>query len=145
MGPQHTRRRWSYAGGVIVCLFLGLLLGVGYSMVASVIWLVRGPQPFETVGASFSKVLGLYLLGFLVAGLVAGVLNPVARTKIGAVVLGALSVVPISVGAEFLITGDLSRVSDHLFAIGMMSATFGGGLGFAAWKEFVDHPESGGP
>ena len=74
-------RRWSYSAGFILCLVAGVALGVIFSLVALVLLLVRGGEPFQRVGVPFGSAIALYFVGFIAAGMIAGLLNPLARTQ----------------------------------------------------------------
>lgn len=138
MPASESTRRWPYGAGFAVGLAIGVALGLAYSAAAALIFLLRravGAPPSEY---TFPEILLLYVIGFSATGLIAGALNPLARTAPGAVGLGILAFTPVACGAMFIVTGNLmlGNPSD-LFALGMTAGLVGGGLGYAAWREFV--------
>jgi hypothetical protein len=82
--------------------------------------------------------VALYFGGFTLSGVIVGVLNPLARTALGASVLGVVGFIPISLGAMRLVTGSLIP-ADYvdLFALAMTATFVGGASGFTFWREFV--------
>ncbi|MEJ2215897.1 MAG: hypothetical protein P8099_04705 [Gemmatimonadota bacterium] len=134
---NESRAGWSYLGGFVVCVFAGVVAGLVFTSVATLIFLVEGKRPFEHNDVTYGSTVALYVLGFTTAGLVAGLLNPLGRTKLGAVLLGIIATVPLAWGASVLVTRQLVPDDASRFAIAMYSLTFGGGMGFIMHREFV--------
>ena len=65
----------------------GLTLALIFVAIASVAFIIGGEQSFAQRGVRFSDLIGFYLLGGLLGGLALGLLRPLARTKIGIVVI----------------------------------------------------------
>lgn len=129
---------WSYRTGLVVGIASGILLGVAFAVVAVAIAVARVlsvgvlPQP------GFVAAILMYLAAFPLVGLVAGVLNPLARTAVGACLLGALSFVPAVFGALYLMRGSLiPHTFSDVFALAMTAILSGGGSGFMFWKHVV--------
>lgn len=101
-------------------------------------YLVRGSEPFETKEVSLGASVAGYFVGFLAAGVVGGLLNPLARTRSGAVVLGVLCTLPLAFTALLLLEGTpIPPDGADVFAVLFLSLGFGGPLGLMACKEFV--------
>jgi hypothetical protein len=61
----------------------------------------------------------------------------VGRTLPGAVLLGVISAVPITLGANFLLNGQVVPHEESLFAAIIYPILFGGSMGFFFWRNFV--------
>ena len=84
-------------------LWWGIAFAILYSGAALVMFLVRGFAPFLADGISFPRVLAMYWLGGLGGGLLYGLLLPLGRSLLGAMLLGFLVTVPVAAAASLLI------------------------------------------
>jgi NO-binding membrane sensor protein with MHYT domain len=121
-----------------MCLILGLVLAIFFSGVALIIYFARGSAPFDANELTLGRAVAVYFAGFTAAGLLAGVLNPLARRKWGAVVVGVLATVPITCLTQFALQGSvLPQDSGGMAALVVLPLAFGGPMGYMAWKELV--------
>lgn len=126
--------RWSYAAGFAVCVAAGLLFGVLFALGATVILVVEGMG--DTEGITYWSGIALNFAGFGVAGILAGLLNPLARSWAGAVLLGVIVTIPLAWVATVYHTGDMIPQSDYRFVIVLFSLLFGGGTGYLVRRQF---------
>lgn len=76
---------------------LGLWFGLFYSLVSTVIVVIRGGA-LSSRAVSLQGLIGLYLSMGLVAGALVGLMRPVARNRLGACVVGTVVTIPVIVG-----------------------------------------------
>lgn len=69
---------------------LGVAMGAVFCVVALVILLFRGHQPFDANHVSVLKLLGAYLLAGALGGLVVAVTLPITRWMLGAALMAFL-------------------------------------------------------
>jgi hypothetical protein len=135
----NSQREWTYAGGLIAGMSIGLAAGVFFTMVAVVIRIANGPTAFDEYGGSFIGVAAVYLGGFTLGGITTGILNPLGRSRIGSAALGVIGFIPVSFGMAFLITGELIPTDyDYLIATMGTCITLGICAGLAMHHELVN-------
>ena len=66
-------------------------MAVFYSLYVSVVYLFRGPRPFEGLGITFVGAVVLYFAGRAFAGAVVGVLWPLTRRRAGAGIVAGVA------------------------------------------------------
>ncbi len=57
---------------------IGFFFAIGFSVIALLIFAVEGPRPFQRNDTPLGLVISLYLIGFTVAGLIAGTFHRLA-------------------------------------------------------------------
>lgn len=130
--------RWPYSRGFALGLGSGIVLALVYTSVATAIVLARWVAGAPPGDVGYGSQVALYFGGFTLTGLIGGALNPLARTALGASLLGVVGFIPVSLGAMRLVTGSLVPAdSVDLFALVMTATLVGGATGFTFWREFV--------
>lgn len=79
-------------------LWENLLWGVGWglfiaailSCYVTVLYLFRGPRPFQAQGTNVLTVVATYIVGGIAAGVIVGLFRPLGRSDWGAALLGAI-------------------------------------------------------
>jgi len=91
----------------------------------------------ELDGAIFGDV-AIYVLGFVSAGVVAGLLNPLARGFVGAAAVGTLALVPVGFSWIYIENGGFLSASPDDFVVTIaVVVTFGIVVGLSAWDALV--------
>lgn len=125
---------WSYATGMLLCVAVSLFLAGGFSVIATILYAMGA----RIDNVSLPTMIFVYFVGCLIAGVISGLLNPIARSPIGATLLGVISFLPISLAIGLLVTGALPwEEGEGWFATIMVASSLGGGAGFFGWREFV--------
>ncbi len=62
---------------------IGLAFPCLYSLYVTGLYLIQGPEPFQRLGTNLGVVIGTYFFGGISAGVVVGVLQPIARWRLG--------------------------------------------------------------
>lgn len=110
---------------------LGIALGVTgavlLTLVAVMIYVLKGPGVFEQIGMSLGATIGLYFAGGLIGGALLGFLFPLTVSRLGATFVGIVVVSPLYLGAAILL-GD----PDLLAGI-IASVAVGGLVGYGLW------------
>jgi hypothetical protein len=117
------------------CVTLGLGFACLYSLYVVGLYLIQGPEPFRRLGTTLGVVIGTYFFGGISAGVVVGVLQPVARWLPGAIGIGI-------VGAFFVFFGILVAAdglpwrwgSDEWTTLTVLPILFGTFAGYRFWK-----------
>jgi hypothetical protein len=121
---------------------LGFIGAAALALIGIIRWaLVSLTRP---VDASLQDLVGLgvYVLGGAAAGIIAGMLFPLARNKIGASVVGMVSIQPFLYGI-FLITSDEPQSGGtNLFVWLLMTIIFGPVIGLAWIRPWCHDPTS---
>lgn len=106
-------------------IVLGLALAAYYSIIAIIIFALGGSAPFEANNTSLTEALATYWLGGLLGGIVFGVIKPLARNRLGAVVVGIVVAAPACAAISYAVDGKVSWD-----AVAFMAVIFGtiGGL-----------------
>jgi hypothetical protein len=71
-------------------VLVGFIMATCYAIYAVVVYAVRGPAPFAAHGVSLQIVLLTYYAAGILGGLVVGVMLPVARNSVGALLVGVV-------------------------------------------------------
>ena len=105
----------------------GVMVAVLISLVAVMMYVLRGPQMFERLGISLTSTIALYFVGGIIGGSLVGLLLPLATWRWGAVLVGIIAAMPVYLGAGVLLGEDLS--------IGIFLAIIVGGVvGYLTWS-----------
>ena len=127
--------RWPYTLGFVVCVILGAGLGVFYAVIASALVVVSGDVPY---GLTYLSLIAFYIASFLMADVIAGLLNPLARSLPGAIFLGTIAALPLFAGGNLLLAGQVSLgTSADLTGVLGPTLTLGPAFGYFGWREFV--------
>lgn len=117
-------------------LYWGLCGAVVYSIIAVLLYLVRGSEPFSKVGTTFGMTLGAYLAGGLAAGLVLGLLRPLARWWWGAAIVGFWCAVPVWTAAFLAFPVNRPVDATDVRMLVLVSMLSGPVVGVVAWRRF---------
>jgi hypothetical protein len=117
----------------------GLIMASLLSLWVGVLSIIQGSLTFvSSTGDRYyaPTIVGLYLLGGVIAGTMIGVLRGLLRWRAGAVLVGVLAAVPIA--AVFLITvrGFAPWGTTETIFVVIFSSAFGGGGGLIV-REFL--------
>src|SRR6266566_284579 len=123
---------------VLLGLGLGAFFAAGFSLWASMIRLAAGPAPFARNGTTYHGVLRGYFGGFLLGGLLIGLLMPLSKFVVGRMLLGAIGVFPV-----YLAINMESKpihewfASDNLLLAAFLSVVVGGSVGiWSSWDDY---------
>lgn len=108
-------------------IVVGGAMAIPACLVALLIYLLKGSAPFDQYGLTLMDVLLIYAFGGVAGGALGGSLLPLATWRIGAVLLGGLSAVPMFFAIAML----SGRPS--VFALLMSSGLLGGVVGYGLW------------
>ena len=93
---------------VVHAVNVKFLFALGFALLASLIYAVEGPRPFERNNTSFGLVLILYLAGFTVAGAIAGTFHRLARRyRVLAYVIGIAAATPMAFATTAALTHNI--------------------------------------
>jgi hypothetical protein len=113
----------------------GLFAGVFYSLVAFAIYAFQGSRPFESKGITLGSTLMVYIVGGLIGGTVVGLLRPLAKQRAGAMIVGVITMIPVSIGFVFILFGPMSRWGGgELFGVLFTAVFLGGYGGWEFWE-----------
>jgi len=116
------------------CVIAGVAMGILFCLVALVILLFRGRQPFERNHVSVVGVLATYLLAGALGGLVVGLALPLTRWMLGAALVTFITafVVWFCVGWSISPGEPLLSIA-HTSAV--LGAAFGLPIGVGFWYQ----------
>lgn len=130
-----TKLRAGYWWKVSAGLFSGLFFGMTLALIASVIRLVAGGARFEERIGSFGELLGQYLTGGVLAGLIGGILHPLAKSALGACIVGIAAMAPIAWIFGIWVFGPLEEwTRGHITLSVVWTIGVGGYFGYKARK-----------
>jgi hypothetical protein len=95
--------RWTVGSNIRTGVREGLIYAAMFALVALSALLVRGPQVLSTYGLTPIELLAFYLLGGTSAGAIAGLLLPLTRHPVGAIVVGFLAMLPTCFAGVLLV------------------------------------------
>jgi hypothetical protein len=122
---------------------MGLIGAAVLALIGIIRWVVVSLA--HPVDASLHDLvgLGIYVLSGAAAGVVAGILFPLARSKVGAALVGMVSIQPFLYGIILLITSDEPQSQGaKLFVWILMTIVFGPVIGLAWIRPWCDDPAS---
>ena len=102
----------------------GLAMAALYSLIAIVIYVFAGQEPFAAYEISLGEALIGYWAGGLLGGAIFGVLRPLARKPFGAIVVGIVVAVPAS--AAIIFTIDENAPWQAVIIMALIFGTIGG-------------------
>lgn len=122
---------------------MGFIGAAVLALIGIIRWLVISVT--RPVDASLQDLvgLGIYVLSGAAAGVVAGMLFPLARSKFGAALVGMVSIQPFLYGIILLITSEEPQPQGAtLFVWILMTIVFGPVIGLAWIRPWYDDPAS---
>ena len=115
----------------------GLAFATVYSLFALLLFVLSGGQAFREKGVSLVNVVAAYYGGGAIAGLVVGLLRPLASTLAGAILVGIIAFIAVSSGIGLVIFGGFARWGrDELMTVATMSIVFGSVFGATSWQRW---------
>lgn len=95
----------------------GLAFASGYIAWVLLLYLVAGSAPFEEHGnLTVGKAIVAYIAGGVLAGSIVGSLRPLVRWLLGAIVLGVIAAVPVTLGMLIAMVGMPPWAFEYKFA-----------------------------
>jgi hypothetical protein len=76
---------------IVTGALFGFSIGMMFSVYVSLLYVVRGSAPFERLEVSVLSVVVFYLLGGIAIGSLVGLLLPLAKSRLGAVLVGSVA------------------------------------------------------
>lgn len=113
----------------------GLAFAVGYSALASVMWVVQGAAGLSTRGLSLPSLIGCYFIGGVLGGGLFGFLLPLSRTRAGSALLGAVVALPLMLGLGLVASSETLSRQELLIGFVLSAATLGPVAGYVFWEE----------
>ena len=87
---------------VRAAILTGLVIATTLSVLATMIWLIKGPEAFSRNGLVLWRIVGLYYVGGVVGGAIFGVLLPIAKKSVyGGVLVAFLALMPFFTAVVF--------------------------------------------
>ena len=113
------------------------MMAAYYSLIAFIIYLARGSQPFEDLGATVGGTFAAYWAGGLLGGFLLGLAFPLARNTIGSIGVGILVAVPAFAGISLASSGKLNWVVILICAgiFGTIGGLVNAAAGGPSWDE----------
>lgn len=105
--PATKAMSWSYTRGLVYCVIAGVLLGVFFALAGIVIWFMQGEYESDQGSGGLLALILIYVLGYSLSGLIAGLLNPIGKTRVGAALIGVIAILPLTLGIAQFLTGEL--------------------------------------
>jgi hypothetical protein len=119
--------RWGIGWGLFAACF--------YALVALVIYAFQGSRPFESKGITLASTVAVYIVGGLIGGTIVGLLRPLTKRRAGAMLLGVIAMIPVSIGFVFILFGPISRWGGgELFGVLFTAVFLGGYGGWEFWE-----------
>lgn len=94
---------------VLFGLRIGLIIATVLSVWATIVRIALGPGAFERFGLSWAQIVSLYYVTLSLGGCAYGVVEPLRRYALGAILQGLLLVLPAYVGISVAIGLMLDR------------------------------------
>ena len=117
-------------------VLIGLAFACLYSLYVCVLYLLQGSAPFDRLGTNLWIVIGTYFFGGISAGVVVGLLQPLARWRLGAIVIGIIAAFFVFFGIVVAQDGLPSRWgSDNWILLTALPILFGTLAGNHFWKQ----------
>lgn len=129
----------SYKSNIFWCVVYGLGGGAVFTVWVTILFALRGTEPFDKQGVTFASVVLFYLLGGATGGLIAGALWPLTRSRAGAYLVGILVAFVVAAGLMFLLAGSPLRWDmAAILTILTMTLIYGLYIGYHIWKYVQD-------
>jgi hypothetical protein len=115
-----------------------MLIAAALCAYALLLYLVRGTAPFERHGTTLGAVMLTYAVGMALAGVIVGLLLPLARHRWGAPIVGAVAFVPFYAAVRVAMDGFAPWTGDDIFGVTLSSVLVGGLVGTAYRRMFLE-------
>lgn len=114
----------------------GFAVGVIFSLLATLDYASRGNEAFVSRGTSYGALVSTYLVGYPLAGVLAWMMMPIARSAMGAMFVGAVSVLPLMAGVRLAFWGVASwgTMDELLFGLGIITGAYFAWAAHREWK-----------
>ena len=109
----------------------GAVVGVVLSLIGLAVAIFGGSAPFRLAGTSFISVTLVYWAASIAAGAIVGVFLPIARSSIGAPIVGFIALLPLSVFIRFATKGFGAWTTEDAFVVPFYAAVLGAASGVA--------------
>jgi hypothetical protein len=119
----------------------GVMLSLVYCAFAIIQFTIQGPALASAVHVTPPAILAVYVAGGIVAGSVVGIALPIARSQVGAGVVGAVAVLPIFVMMRYAQHGSAQWNRMDVFSVVGAAVLVGGGLGLAFREDLTSSRE----
>lgn len=114
----------------------GLAMAAIYVAYVLVLFLFRGPAPFDKLHTSLPSVVLTYIVLGPAAGAIVGFLLPLTSTRIGSTLVASIAAATVYFGIAIVASGSpLSWKSDNWILIATAGVTFGVILGNVFYKK----------
>jgi hypothetical protein len=126
---------------VVEGLIMGVVAAVLLSAFVVVLYFVRGSGPFYRINSSLPQAIIMYFLAGLLAGGAGGLLSPLSKTRLGAILVGIIAAALPS----YLITRAISRPEwAHVVPLAscISAIALGGIYGWGFWSSAKDEEQS---
>ena len=125
----------SYKQNILRCVVYGVGGGAGFVIWVVVLYLLRGPEPFENIGIGLVPAIIFYLAGGATAGLIVGLLWPIAKQRVGAYLVSLLTSFVLSFGMGIQLSGNpVTWDYTAWLTLPIMTLVFGLAFGNSIWK-----------
>lgn len=95
----------SFAGRLVWGARWGAIFGLAFVLIAIGLYAVSRQDAFEAHHTSFGKMALAYFFGGVSAGVIVGLLRPLARWKAGAALVGFTAILPVALLIRFATEG----------------------------------------
>jgi hypothetical protein len=117
------------------CVVIGLVFACFYSLYVCGLYLLEGSAPFTRLGTTLGVVIGTYFFGGISGGVAVGVLKPLARWRVGAILVGIVAAFFVFFGIAVASDGLPSRWGrDQWITLTVLPILFGTFAGNNFWK-----------
>ena len=116
---------------------VGLAIGLMLAALATVARLIGGEEVFTGMHTSFVVVVTLDVCAGVAIGVLVSVLEPVARSKVGAAILGAAVAALLGCVLQYLTGDSRTWTRGDIALIGIFSLTLGVPVGLSYREIFV--------
>lgn len=131
-GTAIVRQSMKVLTNVTWGIFWGLCGAAVYCGYALILYVLRGSAPFEANGTTFWAVVGSYISGAIIVGILLGFLRPALRSFAGSAIAGFLCAIAVFVCIRIAADGLHAWSVDDLKVITILSLAFGPVGGVAA-------------
>lgn len=115
----------------------GVFFATCFSAYTGLLYLIRGHDPFEVQDVTPAELVGFYYAGGVIVGGIVGLALPLARRLWGAVLVGGLAGIPVSVLFQIVDKGGVA-LNVRFLIITSGGVLLGAVCGWALWRIFGD-------
>ena len=132
-GSSRSRVRKNLLVGVA----LGLFIATGFSVFITIERVAMGTEPFERHSVTYSQLVAIYYIGFLVGGSLVGLLLPLRRWLLGQMFLGFVLLLP-AYGAVVVQSAPRAEWFTRFNVVFTLAVSILGGGVIGIWSWFGD-------